>query len=81
MNTPQFTEPNFSFVVGGSVSSRWTVAAGRQICAMCRMERKAKLSALVSNRGDRFMYCDHVEAHGGVIQARLQARLGEHRAP
>ncbi len=28
------------------------------------MERKAKLRALVANRTDRLMYCDHIEADG-----------------
>jgi bifunctional non-homologous end joining protein LigD len=33
------------------------------------VERKAKLRALVSNRNDHLLYCDHVEAHGEKLFA------------
>jgi bifunctional non-homologous end joining protein LigD len=33
------------------------------------MERKAKLRALVSNKNDHLLYCDHVETHGEKLFA------------
>jgi ATP-dependent DNA ligase len=33
------------------------------------MERKVKLRALVSNAGERLLYCDHVETHGEKLFA------------
>lgn len=42
---------------------------GEDLCYVPLMERKAKLRALVSNRSDHLLYCDHVEMHGEKLFA------------